>query len=571
MTRVPAIFANGRRRRIACVAGLALGQAAAAGLAAFATRDAFAALHGGAGAPIAALTAIAFSGCLIAGLRVAERTVAERLGGAYVAEVREKLFLRTARTPPRALARRRRGGLALRFVGDMAALRGWVALGLPRLISAAITMPATALVLALLDPRLALAAAAPLLVALAALAALGRSLARAHRCERRLRARIASEMTEQMAHGAALRLVGRVGAIRARLRAQSRELIAASAVRARLAGVARAIPDAAAGLAACAMLAAAFGNGVTPATTAGALAALGLAVHPLRRLAEAHDRRQAWRVARDKLERALSADALPARGARRRAPLPEAPALSFDMARLASGRRVSAALARGEVGLLRGLSCADGTGLLLTAAGLEPLREGRVTAFGRAPDALPTGVIAYVGPSAPLVRGSILRNLTLGLRRPSEDAQRHALRAAGLEALAARPDGLDARLAENGAGLGAVERGRLRLARALLARPDLLLVDSEDLGLDQTLLERLFEEVRATGASLLISLGRDIAIGGADCSLSPAADGVLRREIGDDCLRASVTGGRGGVHALPPAGRAASPTAPMVSSPAMWR
>lgn len=538
MSRVPVIFANGRRRRIACVAGLALGQAAAAGLAAFATRDAFAALHHGASAPVAALTAIVVSGLLIAAFRVAERTVAERLGGAYVAEAREKLFLRVARTPPRALALRRRGGLALRFVGDMAAIRGWVAQGLPRVLSAAITLPATATVLALLDPRLALAAAAPLVLALAALGALGARLERTHRRERRLRARLASEMTEHMAHGAALRLVGRVGAIRDRLRGKSRTLIDASAARARIAGLARAAPDAGAGLAAAAILATAFGHAVAPATTAGALAALGLAVQPLRRLAEAHDRRQAWRVARDKLERALSAEALPARSAQRTGPAEDAPALSFEAVRLASGHRVDAVLERRAVGVLRASTCEARTGLLLAAAGLEPLRKGRVTVFGKPPPALPTGVVAYVGPYAPLVRGSVRRNLTLGLGARSEDEQRGALRAAGLEELARAPDGLDARITEAGGDLSGRQCRRLTLARALLARPDLLIVDAEDLRFDQRSLDSLIARVRANGASLLISIGPDFPDVDSDCVLSLSTDDEAQEELiraADEC------------------------------------
>jgi hypothetical protein len=201
MSRIPAISANGRKRRIACVAGLALGQAAAAGLAAFATRDAFAALHDGAGAPMAALAAIAVSGCAIAALRVAERAVAERLGGAYVADAREKLFLRLARTPPRALARRRRGGVALRFVGDMAAIRGWVAQGTAAADLRGDRDPGDGdrdSQFSTLGSRWRRRRRCWL--ALAALAALGRPLAEAHRQERRRRGRLGDR--DDRTHGA---------------------------------------------------------------------------------------------------------------------------------------------------------------------------------------------------------------------------------------------------------------------------------------------------------------------------------------------------------------------------------
>jgi ABC-type transport system involved in cytochrome bd biosynthesis fused ATPase/permease subunit len=240
-------------------------------------------------------------------------------------------------------------------------------------------------------------------------------------------------------------------------------------------------------------------------------------------------------VARDKLERALSAEALPARAAQRRTPVKDAPALSFETVRLATGERVDAVLERGEIGVLRDLSCAARRGLLLAAAGLEAVEAGRVTALGAAPSALRTGAIAYVGPFAPLVRGSVRRNLTLGVGGSSEDSQKRALQAAGLETLALRPGGLDSRIAENGADLSGRERARLTLARAFLARPDLLLVDAEELHFDGKSLERLIAKVRADGASLLISIGLDAQAFAVDCELALSTDGVVRKVAG--CAR----------------------------------
>ena len=111
MSSVPTISGDGRLRRIAGVAGLAVGQAIAAGIAAFATRDIFGALHEGAALSATALTGLALSGLAIGSLRIAERTIGERLGCDYAAAVRERLFLHAAALPPSELARRTTGGL----------------------------------------------------------------------------------------------------------------------------------------------------------------------------------------------------------------------------------------------------------------------------------------------------------------------------------------------------------------------------------------------------------------------------------------------------------------------------
>ena len=63
-----------------------------------------------------------------------------------------------------ALAKRRTGALALRFVGDLAAVRGWVSHGIARLISAGIVLPVSTGVLFCLAPGFGLAVAESMLL-----------------------------------------------------------------------------------------------------------------------------------------------------------------------------------------------------------------------------------------------------------------------------------------------------------------------------------------------------------------------------------------------------------------------
>jgi ABC-type multidrug transport system fused ATPase/permease subunit len=509
MSRRPAIAADGRARRIAAVAALAVGQAMAAGMAAFATRDVFGALHAGGALPAPALAAIALAGGIIAGARIAERSIAERVGGEYAAALRETLFLHAARLPPSVVARRSRGGLALRFVGDLAAVRGWVARGLARLVSTAITLPASLLVIALLDWRLTLGAALPLGLGLGGLALLRHPLHGAHRRLRRIRGRLAVEATERLAHGAALRLVGRVAAERARLASRSRKLTDAAITHARLAGAVRAVPDLVGGVAAASILATAAMTGMSPGVAAGALAALALAIQPLRDLATVQDRHEAWRVAVARIDRALGAPALRPRSKARRAPDRTKPALSVETSTEANGMPPSLVVDLGGIAVIE-TATDDPSTLLLAAAGIEPAAGARIRVFGCPPHAVPTGTVSYVGPASPIIRGSLRRNLLLGLPGGQDDDRLLTIiERVGLADLAARLGGLDGAIAEGGRNLGRRDAARLLVARAILGDARLMLIDAAALALPQQSLDQLVDKARSKGVAALIVIRRD--------------------------------------------------------------
>ena len=508
MSRRPAIAANGRARRIAAVAGLAVGQAMAAGLAAFATRDVFDALHTGGAVPAMALVAIAAAGGVIAAARIAERSIAERVGCEYAAALRERLFLHVARLPPSVVARRSRGGLALRFVGDLAAVRGWVARGLARLVSTAITLPSSLLVIVLLDWRLALAAAVPLGLGLGGLALMRGPLHGAHRRLRRIRGRLAVEATERLAHGAALRLIGMVAAGRARLAARSRALTDAATTHARLAGAVRAVPDVVSGLAAAAILGIAAMADVSPAVAAGALAALGLAVQPLRDLATVQDRHEAWRVAVARLDRALGVPALRSRTKPRCLPDMTRPALSIRSPTAAGGTPAGLLVRRGGITMIEATTDAPGM-LLLAAAGIEPLPGARIRVFGCRPDSVPTGTVSYVGPASPILRGSLRRNLLLGLSgRHEDETLLGVIDRVGLAELAARLGGLDGSISEGGGNLGRLDGARLLAARAMLGDAPLMLVDAAGLALPQDCLCQLLDKARRAAIAAVVVVER---------------------------------------------------------------
>ncbi|MEO1190610.1 MAG: ABC transporter ATP-binding protein [Pseudomonadota bacterium] len=492
MSLLPKVAGAGRGRGIALVAVLALGQAAAAGVAAFATRDVFNAFRAEAAVfPLAALISIAAAGLAIAAFRVGERVVAERVGQAYAADLRVRLFTHLAKLPARDLASRRNGGLAMRFVGDLAAVRGWVSLGIARALSASIVLPTATAVLFFLNPQLGLAAAVPLAIGLGLMLLAGPRLGPAHRRLRSRRAKLAADMSERLPHAPELRLLGRMKTEESLLRRRTAALVESALDRTRGAACLRAIPDAVAGLAAASLLAVALRGGASAAEAAGALAAVGLIIQPLRDLAGVWDRHRAWLAAREKCVALLQLPTLPrpaAAKASKRKP-PRAEDLSFKQVTAGRVTDLTARVPAGQAIAIVGGNGAGKSTLLSLAAGLEAPEEGSVRLGGRNPGSLGATerrqTIAHLGSRSPILAGSLRRALTMGVDHDLAPAEIEAqARALGLGGVLDRLGGLDGRVTEGGRNLSAGETRRVLLARAALSRSTLLLLDEPDDALD---------------------------------------------------------------------------------------
>nr|WP_068115276.1 ABC transporter ATP-binding protein [Nocardioides dokdonensis] len=151
--------------------------------------------------------------------------------------------------------------------------------------------------------------------------------------------------------------------------------------------------------------------------------------------------------------------------------------------------------------------------------------EGRVVLDGQdlrelAPGEL-AAAVALVPQTAFLFDDTVRGNITLGLEASDEEIWA-VLRAAQADGfVAALPDGLDARLGERGTSLSGGQRQRISLARALVRRPRLLVLDDATSAVDPEVEARILASLRGTGSgadrpSLLVVAYRKATIGLAD-------------------------------------------------------
>jgi ABC-type multidrug transport system fused ATPase/permease subunit len=520
VSHIPAIFTSDRRGHFAAVIATGVGEALAIGVAAFSMRDVFAALYANAEQPTTALVTLGLCALAVALFRVANRTVSERLGQRYAMSARATLYEHLAGQPLSQIEARRSGALALRFVGDMTALRNWASKGLTRIITAAIVLPGAAAALWIVNPALAYATFIPLLMLCGLMLAAARVLAPIHGKLRSRRAKIAIEMMERAHAAPLLDRMGRTATELKNLDRRGAELTSAAVHRASLWAMLRNLPEIGVSLAALATIMTAFAQNIPAAQVAAALAMIAILVTTLRDLADVWDQYSAWRIAREKFEGVLRKPSV----CRRPGNSAGGVAIHFHSASF-RGINADLSIAAGELVMLSAPAGRGKSSLLALAAGLEQPAAGEVR-FGEG-DASPRAVL--IGSAAPILQGSLRRALSLGApRRPNDGRIEDVARGFGLGPLIERTGGLQSRIAESGRTLSDGEIVRIHMARAQLSGANIIVVDTPLVEADDTLKACIDTLHKETGATTLVaSVGRN-ALGRADRCITIHEDGAVK-------------------------------------------
>lgn len=145
-----------------------------------------------------------------------------------------------------------------------------------------------------------------------------------------------------------------------------------------------------------------------------------------------------------------------------------------------------------------------------------------------------SGEISYMSQDSSLFHGTIRDNILLGRTNFSDNEIYQAIESAnGSEILSNLPDGLGTYLGESGFGLSGGQLQRLALARALLSRPKILILDEPTSSLDtnsESALNKTFKELKGK-VTLIIVAHKKVTIEAADKIINIKKDGIMLENI----------------------------------------
>ena len=206
-------------------------------------------------------------------------------------------------------------------------------------------------------------------------------------------------------------------------------------------------------------------------------------------------------------------------------------------------RDVSLTVEPGEIVALLGSNGAGKTTTLRAISGLAPCTGGTITWEGQRIDRLPPeqvvrGGVAHVPEGRQIFPElSVEENLLIGgYARGRAGAVRREL-----GGVYERFPQLAARRHQPGANLSGGEQQMLAIARALMARPKLLLLDEPSLGLAPTVVETIFgiiQEINRNGVTiLLVEQNAHLALGIAHHGYVLETGSVVQSGTGQELLR----------------------------------
>jgi ATP-binding cassette subfamily B protein len=206
--------------------------------------------------------------------------------------------------------------------------------------------------------------------------------------------------------------------------------------------------------------------------------------------------------------------------------------------------KVSFRLERGQTLGVVGRTGSGKTTLLRQLLREYPCGQGEILISGVPIERLPLdrllGWIGYVSQEPILFSRTIRENILFGLDREADEAelQRALERAALAKDVAFLPDGLETMVGEKGVALSGGQKQRVSIARALIADPEILILDDALSAVDGKTEAEIIEGIRQerAGKTTLIATHRLSAVQHADLILVLDEGHVVERGTHEELL-----------------------------------
>ena len=434
-------------------------------------------------------------------LRYIERIDAERLGQAYIHEVRITVFDRMSRFAPRALSGRTTGSSMLRFVGDLSAIRRWISLGLARIVVSAIVTIISISVLAFIDIYLAICAIFILSLGLVMNLRMGPHIHQVITEARRRRGHLAGNINEKIRSYIVIQAFNQRVRERKRFKKHSSRLSDAMINSAAASASMRIINEGATALSMAAILSVGaflvFQEQTTAGNVVAAMAVVGFLSNAFRDLGRVHEYLQASRVSKTKIIEFM--DTTPLRGRSSKLPPLQVSKGEIELQDIRLRdvlQNINGTIPGGSKLAIIGDNGAGKSTLLQVIARLVDPDRGKV--FIDAQDIRRCNLssvreaIAIVSPDLPLFKGSVRYNLRYRKPDASEEELARVRKLCQIDNLLEHlPGGEDFRIKEGGVNLSLGQRHKLALARAILGKPAILIIDEIDANLDRQAIQAL--------------------------------------------------------------------------------
>lgn len=195
--------------------------------------------------------------------------------------------------------------------------------------------------------------------------------------------------------------------------------------------------------------------------------------------------------------------------------------LSICYGSIAAIRNVSISVSQGEIVTLIGANGAGKTTLVKAISGLIPVAGGKISFRGKDLTVSEPYLIARMGIAHVPEGRKLVPSMTVeeNLRCGAFCRQDKAAIESDLDAVMTRFPPLRERASQLAVTLSGGERQMVALGRALMARPELLILDEPSLGLAPLLVEEVFQiirELKAEGKTILLI--EQNAVEALDCS-----------------------------------------------------